>query len=202
MNRRTGILALGATLGAAALGGCAALSSLQASISTYGEWPSGRAAGSYAFDRLPSQQANPESQQRLEDAAHVALEAAGFAAAAPGATPDVLVQVGARITRYDRSPWDDPLWWRGGFGYWRYRPWPGPYWGHPYAYGASTRYDREVAILLRDRASGRPLYEARASSDGNTAGGADVLAAMFRAALFDFPRSGANPRSVTVALKP
>lgn len=199
MRRRTGILAL-AGLGVAALAGCAAMSNLQASISTYGEWPADRKPGSYAFDRLPSQQANPESQQRLEDAAHVALEAAGFTAAAPGATPDVLVQVGARITRYDRSPWDDPLWWRGGFGYWRHRPWPGPYWGYPY--GPSYSYDREVAILLRDRDSGKPLYEARARSDGNTAGGADVLAAMFRAAMVDFPRTGANPRSVTVSLKP
>jgi Domain of unknown function (DUF4136) len=201
MNRRTGMLAL-AGLGIASLAGCAAMSSLQASISTYGEWPAGRAPGSYAFDRLPSQQANPESQQRLEDAAHVALQAAGFTAAAPGTAPDVLVQVGARITRYERSPWDDPLWWPGGFGYWRYRPWPGPYWGYPYAYAPSTRYDREVAILLRDRDGGRPLYEARARSDGNLAGGAEVLAAMFRAAMTDFPRTGVNPRSVTVALTP
>ena len=197
-------IGLFATIGlATALAGCAAMSSLQADIATYGEWPAGRAPGTYAFDRLPSQQASAESQQRIEDAAHAALQAAGFVAAAPGAAPDVLVQVGARITRFDRSPWDDPLWWRGGFGPWRRGPWAGPYWGvHGGYYGASVRYDREVALLMRDRGTGAPLYEARASSDGNTAGGAEVLGAMYRAALFDFPRSGVNPRSVTVPLRP
>lgn len=196
MNRRLAAC----LLVTATLAGCAAMSTLQADIATYGQWPAGRAPGRYAFDRLPSQQARPEAQQQLEDAAHVALESAGFTAAAPGAAPDVLVQVGGRITRTERPPWDDPLWWHGGFGYWRHGPWVGPYWAYP-ARG-SIRYDREVALLLRDRASGAPLYEARASSDGNTAGGAEVLGAMFRAAMVDFPRTGANPRSVTVPLTP
>lgn len=187
-------------LAAALLAGCAAMNTLQAEIATFGDWPADRKVGSYAFDRLPSQQARPEQQQRLEDAAHRALAAAGFAAAAPGATPDVLVQVGARITRTDYVAWDDPLWWRGGFGYWRPRPWIGPYWRYP-AY-TQTRFDREVALLIRDRANGTPLYEARASSDGYSSGGAEVLEAMFRAAMTDFPRSGINPRSVTVPLAP
>jgi hypothetical protein len=45
------------------------------------------------------------------------------------------------------------------------------------------RYDREVAVLLRDRASGAPLFEARASSEGfqrSTDGTA--LQPLFRAA--------------------
>ena len=67
-------------------------------------------------------------------------------------------------------------------------------------------FDRDAkgaySVLMRDRGTGAPLYEARASSDGNTAGGAEVLGAMYRAALFDFPRSGVNPRSVTVPLRP
>jgi Domain of unknown function (DUF4136) len=200
MNGRIGTIGAAVAL-ALLLAGCAAMTSLQADIATYGEWPAGRAPGTYAFDRLPSQQAAPESQQRLEDAAHAALAAAGFVAAAPGVAPDVLAQVGARITRFERSPWDDPLWWRGGFGTWRRGPWAGPYWS-VHGYGASVRYDREVALLLRDRATGAPLYEARASSDGSTAGGAEQLSALFRAALFDFPRSGVNPRSVTVPIRP
>jgi hypothetical protein len=60
-------------------------------------------------------------------------------------------------------------------------------------------YEREVAVLLRDRASGKPLFEARASSDGYTQG-AELLQAMFDAALKDFPATGLNPRSVTVPL--
>jgi uncharacterized protein DUF4136 len=190
-----------ALLALALLAACASMNTLRSEIASYGDWPAARTPGTYSFERLPSQQQRPEMQQRLEDAAHAALEAAGFAAAAPGAQPDVLVQLGARITRYDRSPWDDPLWWRGGFGPWRTRPWAGPYparWGW---YGEPSRYyDREVALLLRDRNSGAPLYEARASSEGYSSGGDEVLGAMFRAALADFPKSGGVPHSVSVPL--
>jgi hypothetical protein len=62
------------------------------------------------------------------------------------------------------------------------------------------RYEREVAVLIRDRASGKPLFEARASSEGNSSPGARVLSAMFNAALMDFPRLGLNPRQVVVTL--
>jgi hypothetical protein len=188
-----------ALIGAGLLAACAALSTLQAQITSYGQWPAARSPGTYAFDRLPSQQARPESQQRLEDAAHTALTAAGFTAVATGAEPDVLVQLGARVTRYERSPWDDPLWWHGGFGRWPGRPWAGPYWA---GYSQSSYYDREVALMLRDRASGAPLYEARASSEGTGSGGSDVLSAMFRAAMADFPKTGSVPHSVSVSLSP
>lgn len=182
----------------AALAGCAGLNTLQADVSTYGEWPAGRSAGTYAFDRLPSQQAQPDMQAALENAASPALAQAGFRPAAAGESPDVLVQLGSRITRTDRGPWDDPLWWSGGFG-WRHGPWGGPRWSLGVQY-STPRYEREVALLLRDRASGRPLYEARASNDGVGGPNAEAAAAMFRAAMVDFPRSGVNPRSVTVPL--
>ena len=65
----------------------------------------------------------------------------------------------------------------------------------------SIRYEREVAVLIRDRATGKPLFEARASNEGNTAtAGSGTLAAMFQAALMDFPRLGINPRQVVVTL--
>src|SRR5262245_14522422 len=189
------------------LAACATSSTLQAEIASYGQWPASRTPGTYAFDRLPSQDGQLESQQRLEDAAHQALTAAGFAAAPAGSTPDVLVQVGARVTRYDPAPWADPWWWRGG-PYWHGRwagrpfgPYPYPYW---YGYGYSgyyTYYDRQVAVMLRDGASGAPLYEARASSDAYSNSTA-TLSAMFKAAMADFPKSGSVPHSVSVPLAP
>ncbi len=154
------------------MGGCASVSTLQAQIASYGQWPVGRAPGSYAFDRLPSQQTQPDMQQMLEDAAHRALTAAGFTAAAAGSKPDVLVQVGARVTRYDTGPWGDPFWGHGGwygygYGGWYRRPWVGAYpYAYPYGsgyYGSWTYYDRQVALMMRDSASGEALYEARAS---------------------------------------
>jgi hypothetical protein len=180
-----------------AMGGCAALRAVSTEVSTFGAWPADRKPGSYAFDRLPSQQADPAGQQQIEDAAATALQAAGFTAAAAGATPDVLVQLGLTVSRSDRSPWDDPIWWRGGFGRWHAGPWYGPHWGWGMSYG-TPRWDREVALLLRDRATGAPLYEAHASADGSFSADASLIAALYQAALSDFPQGGANPRRVTV----
>lgn len=201
MQRRS-VITCAALCAAAALGGCAALNSVTSEVATYGDWPAGRAPGHYAFERLPSQQANATRQSALEAAAGPALEAAGFAPAAEGAAPDVIVQIGARISRAEISPWDDPLWWRWGGGYWHSPSWRHSYRGAYYGYyysGWYTRYARHVALLLRDRASGTPLYEAHAQTDGTTSGDEALLAAMFTAALKDFPVTGAaNPRQVSV----
>ena len=108
------------------------------------------------------------------------------------------VQVAARVTRTDLDLWADPLWWHGGFGIYR-RGWVGPSWGLTLR-SDFPRYDREVAILIRDAASGKPLYEARATYEGTTSGGAGLTEALFGAALIDFPRTGINPRRVAVTL--
>ena len=204
LRRFIGLGAWAAALSAMALlSGCAAVSTLSADVASFGDWPAGRAAGSYAFERLPSQQAQAQAAQALEDAARPALARAGFVPVAAGAEPDVLVQVGARVTRNERSPWDDPLWWGGawggfgGYGGWRHGTWRGPYWGGSLLYPA-PRYDREVAVLLRDRASGKPLFETRASSDSYQRNSAPLLAPLFAAAMLDFPQLGINPHRVTV----
>lgn len=198
MDRRGAVTVLAATA-AFGLGGCAALRTVWSEVSSFGEWPAGRAPGTYAFDRLPSQQARAAETERLEALARPALEKAGFVAAAEGREPDVLVQVGARTTRTDRSPWDDPLWWRGSFGVWRHGPWPGPAWS---IHAMTPRFEREVAVLIRDRASGKPLFEARASNEGGAPADATLVGAMFRAALYDFPKTGVNPRNVRIELTP
>ena len=48
------------------------------------------------------------------------------------------------------------------------------------------------------KASGQPLYEARARTDGITAGGPQVIAAMFSAALKDFPKVQNEPHAVDI----
>ena len=205
MHRRH-LLSLGAISLAAAtlLGGCAAFTSVTSEVATYGDWPAGRAPGSYAFERLPSQQARGARQAELEAAAMRALAAAGFRPASSAAQADVVVQLGARISRTEVSPWDDPLWWRWGAGYWRNPGW------RPHSRAAfyanfhadvTARYERSIAVLLRDRASGVPLYEAHAQTDGNTMGDTALLGAMFEAAMKDFPAAALpNPRRVTVQL--
>jgi len=183
---------------------------IDAAVSSFSRWPTGRNPSTYAFERLPSQQALPQQAQMIEDAARQAIEGAGFVAAPEGAVADVTVQLGARVTPADRSPFDDPFWY-GGYGAW-HRPfgyghyyYGRPFWGPGWRYGyydpwyGSTWYDREVAVLIRDKRSGEPLYEARAASDGPTSGVATILPALFVAAMKDFPAgSTSNPHRVTV----
>ena len=63
-------------------------------------------------------------------------------------------------------------------------------------------YEREVAVLIRDKKSGEPLYEARATNDGGSPSINALLGAMYEAALKDFPAGGANPRRVTTPINP
>lgn len=196
MKRLSSVLAL-----AALLSGCAGMSSLTSDVSTYGEWPAGRTPGTYAFDRLPSQQAQAREEPSIEGLVRPALEKAGFKPAAAGQAPDVLVQVGARVSRMMRSPWDDPFWWRGHYASWRHGPWVGPRWSLAYSVDF-PRYDREVAVLIRDASNGKPLFEARAASEGGSRADPVILGAMFSAALSDFPKLGANPRPVTIQMVP
>jgi hypothetical protein len=210
-TRRSEVRSWHAPLAAVAttlLAGCASFSSLTSQVTSHGDWPAGRVAGSYAFERLPSQQADPEPQQRLEDAARGALAAAGFVAAADPAGADVRVQLGARVSALARSPFDDPFWvggvgrpfWSGGpFGRHRHPGW-GPGLGAGWYGSPFPRYEHEVGVLIRDRRSGTPLYQAHASNDGLSAELDSVLPAMFSAALKDFPQAVPNPRSVTVPI--
>ena len=199
--RRTALLAGGAVaLAALGLGGCAAMRSISFDVSSFGEWPAGRSAGSYAFERLPSQQARAAETALLEDSARPALAKAGFLPVAEGQTPDVLVQVGARVGRADGPLWDDPLWWRGGFGSFRYGPWGGPRWALTFRQDFG-RYEHQAAVLLRDRASGKPVFEARAVHESSTElTSKGTLGLMFEAALMDFPKLGMNPRTVVLQL--
>jgi hypothetical protein len=203
----TPIRALALLLGAAVLSGCAALNTVTSDVTTFSEWPADRKPGRYAFERLPSQKANATRQADLEAAAAKALEKAGFSAAPDAAQADVIVQVGARIGRTEISPWDDALWWRWGGSYWRSPSWRrGPRSAFYGGFGAewySPRYERNVAVLLRDRASNAPLFEAHAQTEGSTSGDTALLGAMFEAALQGFPAKDAqNPRRVSVSLAP
>jgi hypothetical protein len=204
-------LVLAVLSGAALLAGCASLNTVDTSVATFGAWPADAVPGTYAFDRLPSQEANPQRTQAIENAAAQALAVAGFRPAAEGAKPAVMVQIGARTERFEQAPWDDPFWWGGPrrFGYAGWAP-VGPYgpWG-PYGFHRGLWapfppqpdvYLHEVALLIRDAGTGKALYETRASTDGYSAGGDRLLAAMFDASMKDFPRTNDKAHSVRVLL--
>lgn len=213
--RRLAVASCAAAL--ALVTGCASLNTVDSEVTSFGEWPAGRAPGTYAFDRLPSQAARLDRQARLEQGAAAALAQAGFQPAPEGAPPDVTVQIGARVDITEIAPWADPLWWHGPVGpFYPYpsvgpvpRPWwvrgawvgPGTWWG-PGGFDHDTRYSRQVALLLRDRATGKPLYEAHAETNGSSVGSERLVAAMFAATLAEFPRTNATPHSVVTMLPP
>ena len=184
-------------IAAVSLAGCASLNSLTSEVSSYSQWPADRKPGSYAFERLPSQQTRPEQQQMLEDSARPALEAAGFTPAADGKDSEYIVALGARVNATEQY-YDDPFWWRGGLYSHRFsRPWP--YYGIGFGIPTTT-YEREVALLIRERKSGQPLYETRATSDGGSPSIQSLLPAMFEAAMKDFPAGSVTPRQVTTEI--
>ncbi len=174
--------------------GCASMNTVSSDVSSFGQWPTERAVGSYAFERLPSQEARAEDQAALEAAARGAIERAGFKAT-DAARADVLIQVAARVSRSDRG-WDDRMWWPR-LSVWGGR---GVYWGLHGAYPSTPRIDREVAVLLRERSSGKALYETRAVSSGFNSVDTALLTAMFDAAMKDFPRAAVSPRRVDTQL--
>lgn len=194
-SAKTAFVVVAATV----LAACATLNSVDTDVTSYSQWPTGRSPGSYRFERLPSQLTQADAQAQLEGAARAALANAGFSEAAGSGNPDVTVQLGTRVTRYDVSPWADPLW-RGhyAFGGWGpYNPWWG---GGFYYYDALPRYAREVAVLIRDGKTGNVLYESRAANEDGYSSDTPLLAAMFEAALKDFPQPAVSPRRVTVPL--
>jgi hypothetical protein len=185
--------------------GCA-VTRIDANVNTTGQWPPGREPGRYAFQRLPSQQADPEAQARTEAEAKPAVEAAGFAPTAAGAVPDAWVQVAARAIQVPTpafDPWVGPAGppgsvWVGG---WRGAGWGGWGWGGGWSYGMVYTTVNEASVLIVDARSGASLYESRALTDALVS---DQVArqALFAAALRDFPYPAVSPRRVTIDLAP
>ena len=177
-------------LAACGLSACAGLRQVPVDVSAFGGWPGGRAAGTYAIDRLPSQQRVPDTttpQGPVEVAAAAALEDAGFRRAEDPAQADVLVRVASR-----RQPVVAPYGMSVGIGIGRgYGAWGMGYGGRfPYGgrgWGPDPFYEqREVDLLLTDRRTHQALYEAHGRVGGYVAS-ESYLKWMFDATLQGFP---------------
>ncbi len=204
---RTGARAAAGLAGLLLAAGCA-VTRIDANVNTTGQWPPGREPGRYAFQRLPSQQADPPAQARTEAEAKPAIEAAGFAPAGAGVAPDVWVQVAARAIQVPTpafDPWVGPPgpWGPGGVwvGGWRGAGWGGWGWGGGWNYGMVYTTVNEASVLILDARTAAPLYESRALTDALVS---DAVArqALFAAALRDFPYPAVSPRRVTIDLAP
>lgn len=192
--------------GAVLLAGCAA-TRIDANVHTMGTWPAARPPGTYAFQRLPSQQAQPKEQDKVEAEARPAIERAGFRPAAPPDSADVLVQVATRSVQVVSGVAADPFYgpyWPGAAwgGAWRGGAWGGG-WGGAWGWGATLPGPwttiNESAVLILDARTQAPLYESRAQTDASVSD-RTAREALFFAALRDFPLPAVSPRKVSIDL--
>lgn len=188
------------------LSACAGLQEVRSTVSSYGNWPEGRQPGAYVFERLPSQQSQPQEQAMLEAAAEPALATAGFRKVDDAKQADVTVQVAAQALVQHRQRYDP--WYPYGpynpyFGPWR--PGFGGWWGSGGRGGISISMAMEppyvqmqVDVLIRDRRNNQVLYETHAAHE-HVGSPIDALYPfLFEAALKDFPRQAVSPRTVTI----
>lgn len=202
MRRLLATLSL--ALSAALLAGCASVLRVDSDVTSFPQWPANapQRGDRFAFERLPSQLgASPAAgsgQDMLERAVSDALQAWGLQLPQGSEPVRWLVQVGAQGQRLQRAPWDPDPWsgWRLSAGYgWRHG---GIALGFPLLPMDSPYYLRELAIVVREAATGRVVYETRARHDGRWNDSPALWAAMAQAALRDFPQPPAGTRRVDV----
>ncbi|WP_342129608.1 DUF4136 domain-containing protein [Hydrogenophaga sp. OTU3427] len=203
MRRRLSTMLLAT---AALLGGCASVMRVDNEVQSFPQWPAGapQRGDRFAFERLPSQQSAAPSpgQDGLELAVRDALVGWGMQLPVGQASVRWLVQVKAGGQRLPRAPWDPDPWdraqWRisGGIGFGGRHG--GIALGFPLLNLEHPYYFREIAVVLRDAASGRVVYETRARHDGRWNDSPALWNAMVQGAMRDFPTPPAGVRQVNI----
>ncbi len=205
------------------LAGCASTFRVDSEVQSFARWPQPASADpaaqapvvpsppqTYQFDRLPSQQqitgAWPSpSQATLEAAAANSLLRQGWTQAtgieSNNAPPRWQVQVSGGTVVLAHAPWEDPWdpWGTrvgigiGGRG--------GHFWTSFGLHGGySPYYVRKVSVLVRDRETGKVVYETHASHDGRWNDSPRLWQAIVDAALDGFPVPPQGPRSINIDL--
>lgn len=212
-----------AALALLALSGCASVFLVDNQVQSYARWadrPTASGASTpvvipqapqvFRFERLPSQQDNRSGagQNELERLATLSLAKVGWTPAAAGVTAPWTVEISAATLRLPRAPWESPYdgFWGGGFG-------PGfGFPGRDYVVTGTGQiiyaplfmrmdtpyYQREVSLVIRHAASGRVVYETRASHDGRWNSSNALWLAMLDAALRGFPTPPEGLRQVNI----
>ncbi|GAA6143130.1 DUF4136 domain-containing protein [Hydrogenophaga sp. 5NK40-0174] len=203
-----------------AITGCASTFRVDSEVQSYARWPQPASADpqaqppvvpaapqTYQFDRLPSQQqatsAGPSpSQAMLEAAASNSLMRHGWTAAADATPARWLVQISGGTVVLARAPLEDP-WdpWGSRFGIGI-----GGRGGHVWTSfglhgGYSPYYVRKVSVLIRDRDSGKVVYETHATHDGRWNDTTRLWQTIMDAALDGFPVPPAGPRVINTDLQ-
>lgn len=182
----------------ALLVGCATVRTVSTDVQTFSSLEARPAQPTYRFERLPSQQAQAQRQADVERMAEAALAQAGLRL--DDAQAHFIVQLGVRVEQEDRLDWNDSWWYGPGLHGGKHgllRRWPNP------SLRSSPWYQREVSLALRDNTTGQVVYETHAWEEGPWSDTPNLLPALFRAALTDFPAAtpGAQPRKVDVPVQ-
>jgi hypothetical protein len=148
---------------------------------------------SFRFERLPSQQADAQAQDRLEDIALPVL-------AQKGLVPDALAP---RFTLELRMA-VDVINQSGPFhAYWGFGTIGSGLWSQPGSMGLEpTRHRYSVHLLLRDAALKTVVFESTATHEGPWSDRAAVLPAVLLASVQDFPQGSDKARRVLIDLSP
>ena len=148
---------------------------------------------SFRFERLPSQQAEAQTQDWLENMALPVLAQKGLVpnAQAPRFTLELRVAMDA-INQ--TSPFH---------AYWGFGSMGSDLWAQPAPMGLQApRYRYAVHLLLRDAANKSVVFESTATHEGPWSDRAAVLPAVLLAAVQDFPQGGDKGRQVLIDLSP
>lgn len=189
------------TLTLTLLAGCSSVRLVDSQVQAISTLPAGDSippGARFRFERLPSQ-AMQVGAERVEAMAQAALERVGLVRDDAQARYSVLLGVNIHSYLVDTTgrPIGSP-WWPDygqimiGSG--------GSMFGLGMRYPPSTLYRREVSLLLRDLRSGQVVYETRAVNDNPWNDSHNVLAAMFEAALRDFPHPPAGIHQVNIEI--
>jgi hypothetical protein len=177
------------------LGGCATTRIIDSEVRSFaGSTPPTQPA-SYRFERLPSQDLQSYAQERLETIAQPLLESVGLRKAVTEPKYALVMKASVEAIEnptYSRS-WKRQQWLdRDGF---MRLPSMGlmlePSW---------QRYS--VSLVLRDIASSQTVFESSAQHMGPWSDTQQLLPAVIRAALSDYPNAQPQPHSVFIEVSP
>ena len=190
--RLAGLAAVAASL---LLAGCATTRMIDSEVRSFSGAASVAAQTTYRFDHLPSTQAAPAQQQRLEELATHALARKGLlrndTSAQYGVTLRVRAEQNVSPTLFSVFP---SRWIAAPGGRrWLYRSLP---------VAETTEYRHTVEVLMRDTGSGQIVYESRAMHEGPWSDTLTLLPAILEAALTDYPQAVPAPHTVVVELPP
>lgn len=191
--------AAAAALAATLLAGCSGVRTVQSNVQSYSTLTQLPSPPTYRLQLLPSQQAEPEFAQVVQQAqaslAGVGLQRddAGGALVAQIAAqaryiPDSWLLPGSPYNPYGGLGWGVGMGWHGGMG--------GMMWRDT---GPALHY-RAVQLTLRDFASQQVVYETSAKYEDVWVNDQIIYRILFDSALNGFPRPPAGPRTVSATV--